>query len=158
MRNLRVISILHNPDYHYFGALEFLVKNAFANNGFLKRVIDIEKLAEAFYQTLGLPETNKKYGLKEGAEFENGEIVFGFPLIWKEDVAVEGKIRAPHEKVFKLVDNFFQALKKIASENYIKNGEGFVRPIGIPKGGCPPGHNKLDIKPSKIMSALLYED
>lgn len=96
---------------------------------------------------------------KEG-EIEKSEIIFGFPLIWRDDVLVnERELTEQNEYIYSTLNIFLQEIKQLAIIDYVKSGGGFTRMAVPPKEAYEyKGHNKLDIKPSKIASALLYED
>jgi hypothetical protein len=108
--------------------------------------------AEVFYEAV---EKDSKNGV-----VDNGEIIFGFPLIWKDDVFFNNQpLTENNGYVYDNLNAFFKALKQKATVHYVENGEGFTRQAAPPKEAYEyKGHNKLDIKPSNIASALLYED
>ncbi|MBK8698177.1 MAG: hypothetical protein IPN29_00820 [Saprospiraceae bacterium] len=91
---------------------------------------------------------------------DEGEIIFGFPIIRKEDIILEeNKSTEKVEDIYPKLDSFIQELKQFAAIKYAKNGKGFTRMDAPPKEAFEyVGHNKLNIKTSNIASALLYED
>lgn len=112
---------------------------------------DARKCAEEFYY---LTQNDPNGAVR------NGAIIFGIPLIWKEDVLFNNEeLTEKDEYIYETLNNFFQELKQVASKNYVENGEGFVRLAVPPKEAYEyKGHNKLDIKNSTIASALLYKE
>lgn len=131
-----------------------LVSNAlsYLNSKISSSQFDPRKEAEAFYQAV---KNNSEKGV-----VDNGEIIFGFPLIWKDDVFFNDQpITESTEQVFAKLVAFFKELKQKATGHYVENGEGFTRQAVPPKEAYEyKQHNKLDILTSNISSALLYED
>lgn len=93
----------------------------FNQNGGLKKKFDPKKAVEEFYS------------LKErelGGKVDDAEIIFGFPLIWVDDVQVNKVWLDPQHKLVYLYTNlnaFFQELKQVATTNYVEKGGGFTR-------------------------------
>lgn len=106
------------------------------------------------------PKNTADIFLNHNPDIDEGEILFEFPVIWKDNIVVDGdKLTEKNEYIYSKLGMFIEELKDFATRQYVKKNKGFKKMDTPPKKAYEyVGHNKLDIKPSKISSALLYED
>ncbi|MCC7436386.1 hypothetical protein IT402_00710 [Candidatus Nomurabacteria bacterium] len=108
----------------------FLVEEDRKNNVLCKsesNKTNIENLTADFLKK-AMEDGNTKLG-DRGDVYAAGEITFGFPIIRKEDLILEGYLLEKIEKdvLFNVLDHAVQELKQLAALKYAKMGGGFTR-------------------------------
>ncbi len=105
------------------------------------------------------PKTIATNFIHDNKDVDEGEVLFGLPLIWSDDLAIfDDKNTLDSAQFYPFITQFIEELKGWAAVQYVKNKRGFER-MDIPpiEAYQYVGHNKLDIKESLKSAALSYE-
>ncbi|MCC7436387.1 hypothetical protein IT402_00715 [Candidatus Nomurabacteria bacterium] len=119
------------PGYVNEGIIEHILKffhNIFNTDGSLKKGTP-RALASAFFNTIKNDRKNKqcKKYCKDDV-ITNGTLIFGIPLIWEDDVIIDGRVcNDENNPLYIALNEFFQEIKLLASDAYVEAGEGFIR-------------------------------